>query len=280
MIMGDPRSNEIGMIGQRSGEQWSNWSFDDGAGVSMPLDDNEQDTSLVGMALDCSSVDQLPGANVDDPSSPPVPILLLLLNTGALLAFHCIDTDTIRDGDACPMMTQASEIPKPADGTSSAQFAQKAIPVPNVTKAAPTPSAFGGTVKSNASLFGTPGATTGSAFGGTVKSSPSPFGTLGTSTGSAFGFNATSSSSLSAGAALPQTSTTQPIPKVQGFAASQNASVKTASPFSVTSAPSGVTAGPSTPASAQIPAHAQASGGQASGGTKPPVGEPQVNSRF
>jgi hypothetical protein len=84
-------SSDIGVVACVDGE-WVNWSMPEGGHAVLPMDENDDDTWPVGLALDFSQTKKLPGLNPDSDQIPPSPRLLILTNSGILLMYNCICT--------------------------------------------------------------------------------------------------------------------------------------------------------------------------------------------
>ncbi|KAJ3300511.1 hypothetical protein HK104_011017 [Borealophlyctis nickersoniae] len=136
LIFADPRSENLGFIGQHVDDEWCNWTVDETSGVTLPLDPQDENTWPVGLAFDLSSSEPLPAATPDDPPLPPCPILLILLNTGGLLAYHYIDLD---GSEPYKHMSQATDLPQVAGRGKGASMATPAKPT-SLTTPTTTPS--------------------------------------------------------------------------------------------------------------------------------------------
>ncbi|KAJ3147641.1 hypothetical protein HDU89_005259 [Geranomyces variabilis] len=144
---GNANAVELGFFGCDKDGAWANWTLGDGMGVETPLNAAQDNTFLVGLAVDVTSEEELPPDTPDAPPTPPVPILLTYTTEGLLLAYHCLDGDPSTSGGRCEMMCKAEVIP----GSSSANtpLAKPAtIPVSSAAPSAapePKPSVFGAT---------------------------------------------------------------------------------------------------------------------------------------
>ncbi|KPI39976.1 Nucleoporin [Cyphellophora attinorum] len=179
---------------------------DDARRAVLPLSENSEDTSPIGMALDLSSTDTVikpvPTNGELDESSHSVPQLLVLNNDGLLCSWWVIYNDSIEANTPYPGMTGSTEATPEqmsATDTTSKPVAEQA-PQPSSPFKAPT-SAFGQTgfgsnaPKQTGSIFGTPNISAEAAFGksstiGGAKSSwvSSGFGNASNPQGSSTGF--------------------------------------------------------------------------------------------
>ncbi|KAJ3161018.1 hypothetical protein HDU88_007434 [Geranomyces variabilis] len=130
---GNANAVELGFFGCDKDGAWANWTLGDGMGVETPLNAAQDNTFLVGLAVDVTSEEELPPDTPDAPPTPPVPILLTYTTEGLLLAYHCLDGDPSTSGGRCEMMCKAEVIPG-----SSSSAAPSAAPEPK-------PSVFGAT---------------------------------------------------------------------------------------------------------------------------------------
>jgi nucleoporin NUP159 len=172
----------------------------------LPLAEDSEETSPIGMALDLSSTDTVikpVPANAElDESSHAVPQLLVLNNDGLLCSWWVIYNDSVEGNTPYPGMTSGAEAEPQqmsATDTTSKPVTEQAPQTSSPFKA-PT-SAFGQTgfasnaPKQTGSIFGTPSTSAEAAFGksstiGGAKSSwvSSGFGNASTPQGSSTGF--------------------------------------------------------------------------------------------
>lgn len=146
---------------------------DDSRRAQLPTDEEFNDTTPIGVALDLSSKDKVykpvPADEEIEFSPGPLPSAWALNNNGVLGAWWMVYYDAVREGKTYPGLAALQTEPA----------AQSAAPTPAKSNL-PVPSAFGSQPK--ASAFGS------SAFGNPTPAASNPFG--GTSTaskGSAFG---------------------------------------------------------------------------------------------
>ncbi|KAJ3179182.1 hypothetical protein HDU87_003141 [Geranomyces variabilis] len=132
---GNANAVELGFFGCDKDGAWANWTLGDGMGVETPLNAAQDNTYLVGLAVDVTSEEELPPDTPDAPATPPVPILLTYTTEGLLLAYHCLDDSTSSSPDGrCEMMCKAEAIP----GSASAKTAQSTVLAKPATIAAPS----------------------------------------------------------------------------------------------------------------------------------------------
>lgn len=153
--------------------------------AQLPVTEDMNDTSPIGMTLDLSSPDKvlkpIPSEEMDQ-SSTPLPALMVLNNEGVLASWWIVYNDSIRQGTAYPGLVAAG--------------AQQVNQATSVSKVPSSNSVFGSTASAPAfgqSAFGT-SASQGSAFGSTFAKPATPalgssaFGAgSGSGTGVAFG---------------------------------------------------------------------------------------------
>jgi hypothetical protein len=97
IIIGNEASTDVGVVGCDANGVWSPWTLEEGSGIVMPIEDDE-DTYPVGMdLLFCNKV-KLPGVTPDDPPYPAFPILLVTNNKGSVMGYHCMHKKT-EEGD-------------------------------------------------------------------------------------------------------------------------------------------------------------------------------------
>ncbi|KAJ3150733.1 hypothetical protein HDU86_006350 [Geranomyces michiganensis] len=108
---GNANAVELGFFGCDKDGSWANWTLGDGMGVEAPLNSAQENTFLVGLAVDVTSEEELPPDTPDAPPTPPVPILLTYTTEGLLLAYHCLDDAANGTEGRCQMMCRAEAIP-------------------------------------------------------------------------------------------------------------------------------------------------------------------------
>ena len=203
----------------------------DGRRAELPISqDNQLDTSSIGMALDLSSKDPVPRPIPSDPeievTTGPCPNILVLNNEGILLSWWLIYDDSVK------AKTLFSGFETLASSSQHLSQPVNAATPPSQTEAVPSstfgPSGFAGAkpFASASSAFGAPtpqssiGNASGSAFGqssaiGNAKSSWASTGFSNTSTsqsgGSGFGQPAFGSASALGGGSAPAFGTAQAL---------------------------------------------------------------------
>ncbi|KAI9803875.1 MAG: hypothetical protein M1825_001755 [Sarcosagium campestre] len=145
----------------------------------LPMTEEMEDTSPIGVALDLSSKDPVPSPINDevDKSRGPLPALFILNNDGILSAWWIVYSDSIRQGTTyagLAAMAGAQRQSSPFANTSPA----RSSPFGQLSSAVSSPSAalLGNSASAAAPAFGAPGAS-GSAFGAaTTLGRASPWG--------------------------------------------------------------------------------------------------------
>ncbi|RKO92951.1 hypothetical protein BDK51DRAFT_40517 [Blyttiomyces helicus] len=189
IIFADQRSVDLGFAGCDSQGTWANWNLSDS--VTMPLDPNEVDTWAVGLAIDSTSTDTLPGMTPDEPAIPPVPVVLILASEGWLLAYDCVNYAAARRNQRCEMVVVAESVPPPTGpGKPQTPAAPAAVSQPASAAASSSPAVsapassepwtafahssnltpFSGSSQSSSSIFGS--ASTTQPTGSLLNSAP------------------------------------------------------------------------------------------------------------
>ncbi|CEO60586.1 hypothetical protein PMG11_05206 [Penicillium brasilianum] len=212
---------------------------DDIKRASVPLADTGDDTSVIGLAADLSSrenvLSPIPGEDIQETSSP-LPALLLLNNEGILSSWWFIYTESIRQNipysglvsASQPSVTASQPPAAPSQPTAAPAQQQPAFGQPSFG----TPSPFGSSgfgKPSGGATFGSPSTMGATAFG---KPSAPSFGSpsgLGGNAAPAFG-----KPSFGSGTAFGQTSS--PGQQAQ-FGKSGFGAASTPSPFGQPSTP-------------------------------------------
>ncbi|TPX33326.1 hypothetical protein SmJEL517_g03693 [Synchytrium microbalum] len=126
MIFANVCSPDVGVIGCNSDGSWATWSLGETHRAALPLSSTSgTDTWPVGMSIDMSSQTVISAKNEYEQDTPPVPMLLLLNNEGELMAYHIINTEAIKNKEACEGMTEPEPVPatRPLTGTDAKQAA-------------------------------------------------------------------------------------------------------------------------------------------------------------
>ncbi|KAI0059163.1 hypothetical protein BV25DRAFT_1918637 [Artomyces pyxidatus] len=188
LLVGDSTTADIGIVASVASspteDRWQRLSLEDGATPSMPLDNDSQETTMIGLELDLKATDPFghvtpSGETVD---VPPPPIVYAYASDGTIVGWYVINTR----GTAYPGILSASPMatanPAPVNQDPAQTPNSFSQPSFGQSSAFKTP-AFG---QSSTSAFGTPAfgqpalGASGSAFG----QAPSSFGQ---SSGSTFG---------------------------------------------------------------------------------------------
>ncbi|KAJ3180793.1 hypothetical protein HDU85_003872 [Gaertneriomyces sp. JEL0708] len=180
---------DFGFIGcSKESNTWANWTLDEGKGISMPLDENEENSWIVGMAMDFTSQEGLKPETEDLPEGPPVPVLWAMNCRGWVWAYNVVDRKAVEGGEKCGEMT----VPREVKVVETASGGAKAFSFGGATSGlAPAGGVFGAATKPGG-LFGTSAATaqggdaakpTQGLFGGALAAgksgeAPKPAGSL------------------------------------------------------------------------------------------------------
>ncbi|KAG8678129.1 hypothetical protein FRC08_018049, partial [Ceratobasidium sp. 394] len=184
IFVADGPSTDVGIVGclnpsQASGKPtpWATLEVDETSRVSLPMDDDMNETSIMGLALDLTSTDSISNSKEAGDGaipSPPSPILHLYTSAGLVISYHVLNA---REGKY-PAMGAASESvisPRPSTppastptskptafagfGTGSGAFGATTTPKPTTAFAQPSTTpfgvpAFGSTTPAGAPAFG------------------------------------------------------------------------------------------------------------------------------
>ncbi|KAI9007158.1 hypothetical protein BC832DRAFT_554385 [Gaertneriomyces semiglobifer] len=180
---------DFGFIGcSKESNTWANWTLDEGKGISMPLDEKEENSWIVGMAMDFTSQEGLKPETEDLPEGPPVPGLWALNCRGWLWAYNVVDRKAVEGGEKCGEMT----VPREVKVVGAASGGVKGFSFGEATSGlTPAGGVFGAATKPGG-LFGTSAATAQSSdaakpaqglFGGALAAgksgeTPKPAGSL------------------------------------------------------------------------------------------------------
>ncbi|CAE6438308.1 unnamed protein product, partial [Rhizoctonia solani] len=225
IFVADGPSTDVGAIASLNPSEtegkpspWVTLEVDETSRISLPMDDEMNETSIMGFDLDLTSTESISNSQEAGDGavpSPPSPILHLYTSAGLVISYHVLNSR----GDKYPGMGSA-EVPSIVDATPA-----KALPT---TTPAGTPafgfSGFGGTATpAKPSAFGQPSTTPAAAPAFGQTSAPafgqaSGFGTTSTfGSKPAFGSSAFGSS---AGGGFGKFTSTTPAaaPPAGGFA--------------------------------------------------------------
>ncbi|QRV89838.1 hypothetical protein RhiJN_17856 [Ceratobasidium sp. AG-Ba] len=252
IFVADGPSTDVGIVGcldpsEAAGKDtpWATLEVDETSRVSLPMDDDMNETSVMGLDLDLTSTDEISNskeAGDDAAPSPPSPILHLYTSAGLLISYHILNS---REG-RYPGMHAAGETatsPRPSTppaatkptafagfGAGAGAFGATTTPKPTGVFSQPstTPAfgapAFGSTTPAGAPAFGstsfgtpakptitfgsTPAFGQTSAFGSAQPSSTTPSGTP-VSGGGFSAFGGKPSGFGSAGTTTPTSASTE-----------------------------------------------------------------------
>lgn len=210
LFTGDGTSSDIGLIGcvpdAGGNEEWINFTMEENSTPSVPLDQDMNDTVLVGLALDLTATDGFAHktASGEDCVLPPPPIMYAYASDGTIVGWNLLNTVgkpypgmVSGQGVADFMETSVDMDAKPSEPApvQPSPFAQATSPQPSAAQPAsgfgqpsPTPAfaqsafgqpssfgkpAFGGGASTSA--FGSPN-TGGGGFAGFANAGPAKFG--------------------------------------------------------------------------------------------------------
>lgn len=89
IVVANTASTDIGIISCTQQKIWCNTILPDGFTASTPLE-SDQDSYPIGMALDFSNNESLPGLTVDDEAIPPSPVLWIMTDKGVVIGYFCL----------------------------------------------------------------------------------------------------------------------------------------------------------------------------------------------
>lgn len=165
---------------------------DDAKRAALPLTEDSQDTSVIGLATDLTSRDNVVmpilGEDIVE-SSTPLPGLLLLNNQGQLSSWWFVYSESVRQKVPYPGLTSASQGPQSQSQPPTASPAPQQSSFGSPAFGKPGGSTFGGQSTMGATAFGKPSAP---AFGspGSLGGSSPAFGQP-SAPGSSFGNQST-----------------------------------------------------------------------------------------
>ncbi|KAL8701462.1 MAG: hypothetical protein Q9201_004883 [Fulgogasparrea decipioides] len=160
--------------------------------AQLPVDDDAEDTSPIGMALDLSATEKvprpLPNEEIDE-SNGPLPALMILNNQGLLTSWWIVYAESVRQGTIYPGLAVAGGSQPQAQPTKSAS--PFATPGPQTSSSPLASNAFGSSSAQNeafskptAPAFGTAGQNSTFGASSALGSKISPW-SVGATTGGA-----------------------------------------------------------------------------------------------
>ena len=195
LLIGDSTTADIGLVCCTAEDKWQKLSFDEGA-PSMPLDADQNETTMIGFELDLKNTTpyDVTTSTGETVSVPPPPVVWAYASDGTVIAWYVVNTrGTPYSGKGqsavrSPVVAPAATVPATSPFSQPAQpsFGQSAQSTfgPPTFSGQPAPS-FGITTPS----FGQSGfgqaSTTGSAFGQAPAFGNSAFGAASSTFGQA-----------------------------------------------------------------------------------------------
>ncbi|KAJ3024111.1 hypothetical protein HKX48_006467 [Thoreauomyces humboldtii] len=157
LILGSSTAPDVRFAGCDHEGNWGTWSLAENEGIVLPLNESEEQSWLLGLAIDNTSEDTLVPDDPDDPPTKPVPIVLTYSSDGNLMAYHCLDKDAVKENKISAAMCTSNEIPgsirRVEKGANAAAASIPTVQLPAVSKAEsnpdmkPTSFSFGTTAK-------------------------------------------------------------------------------------------------------------------------------------
>ncbi|TFK50032.1 hypothetical protein OE88DRAFT_308545 [Heliocybe sulcata] len=210
MVMGDSGSSDVGVIACMSDplspaqERWYNLTMDENATATMPLDQDLNETVMVGLELDTTNTDAFHSTSPSGEAFevPPPPIVYVYCNDGTMQAWFLVNAGApaysgMLSSGAISATPSSSSISAPALQTRDVSITMGSATQPNTPtvtgfgQAPPAQSAFG--QSSTQPAFGQP-----SGFAGFANNKPSAFGQTSSFGQTGFGFGAGSAPTPSA----------------------------------------------------------------------------------
>lgn len=209
LLIGDGTSSDIGLVGcttDPSGQElWMNLSLEENSTPSMPLDNDMNETVIMGMGHDLTATEEFTHktASGEDAILPPPPIMYVYASDGTVIGWYVLNTQAVRypgmvktmenaEGTVDSMEMAADAETQPlAPSTQVESVVQAVSPAVGFVASAPQTPPFGQSVLGPSSAFGqssfSPGGSFSqtSTFGGTAPSSSPP--TIKTSSAGGFG---------------------------------------------------------------------------------------------
>ncbi|CAH2980240.1 unnamed protein product [Chilo suppressalis] len=139
ILASSSNSMEMATLGSADGANWMQWCQTDESRPELPLTDKKQENYPVGICIDTCAIHQLPWG--ENETLPPMPILLLVSQTGLLTIFNIINLNK-QAAQICsppqqltlPMAVMTTDIPDDVPPTVT----QQVVP-PQVVFQAATP---------------------------------------------------------------------------------------------------------------------------------------------
>ena len=101
-------SDEAGCVALHNGK-WEKICSPEIGEIRLPLGPTGEDTCILGVGLDLTSTDDLPGSTPDAPRIPPIPIFLVYNSAGWCMAYHMFNGEAIKQGLQCEGMVKTLE---------------------------------------------------------------------------------------------------------------------------------------------------------------------------
>jgi nucleoporin NUP159 len=186
LLIGDSTTSDIGLLCCTAEDKWQKLSFDEGA-PSMPLDADQNETTMIGFELDLKNTTpyDVTTSTGETVSVPPPPVVWAYASDGTVIAWYVVNTRGTpypskgQPAVRSPVVAPAATVPATSPFSQAAQpsFGQSAQSTFGLPAFSSQPaSSFGMTTPS----FGQPGfgqtSTTGSAFGQAPAFGNSAFG--------------------------------------------------------------------------------------------------------
>lgn len=98
------RDNAIGESNGDHESKWLNWKLDEGQSMTLPSDENYDDSMPVGIGLNLLNLDPVPASSDSEPPLNPMPRVVVLSSSGQIITYVLADD---RPGAQCIMTDRA-----------------------------------------------------------------------------------------------------------------------------------------------------------------------------
>ena len=141
-LIGNYASSDIGVLSCSYSNEWYNLNIPEESMPTLPLDDQDE-TWPIGMVIDFTDSGLLPGCNIDIPATIASPNLVIMINTGLIVAFTCHLKEAIETDSFYSQMVKELAVPVRLDlnkgSTVFTPASTKPVVAPTSTSLVPNP---------------------------------------------------------------------------------------------------------------------------------------------